>query len=923
MSGPRVLVVASDTVREAVASELDGTVPDLSVVTAQLGEHTETDGVDCVVVAAGEEGLAVADAVDSSLPVFLFPAAGSEQLAGEAMAAGVTGYVSRQRDDPYAVLVDRIRQAVTGEGDTHTRDVAELEEAVETILENVPLVFFAFDEDGVFTRSQGRSLDKLGLEPGEAVGESVFDLFADNPTILDHCERALSGEQVTATVELGTTVFETWYHPLREGGDVVGVVGHAYDITERTAREQDLRRKTRAIESAPIGIVMTDPNQPDNPILYANDRFVEMTGYSRDEAYGRNCRFLQGERTAAESVRQLREAVAAREPTTVELRNYRADGTEFWNRVSLSPVFDDSGELVNFVGFQQDVTRQRRRGRQMQVFNRILRHNLRNRLMVARARVGDLAQYADDDTADEALSALGDVYSLGENGRKLTRAMTLTDRSREVEMTSYLSELVSQFELEYPDASVTVEESDEAVLTVFPNLELAVHELLENAVVHGGVQPRVILGVEADTESVRIHVRDTGPGLSHQERAILVDGSEAPLIHGSGLGLWMVYWTVQSNSGSIDVSVDESGTTVTVTLPRSNGERTVPTETVSQRELQQARDRFQTIFDEVFSGLIIVDDQGRYIEGNQAATDLFGRSDRALLGRSLDEFVVDTNFERVVRDARTDDRERVEMRLDSGDGDERIVECSVSPGITPGQHLVALHDVTVREHRNERLDQFASAVSHDLRNPLNVATKQLELAREDRDSEHLEHVERAHRRMDELITDVLSLARAGRAVGEPEYFDLGDTVIACWTNVDADQATLTVETDGLVYADHNRFRQLVANLLRNAVEHGPAGSQTHSDSAVEHDTRVSIAVGTLEDEDGIYVADDGAGIPAEKRDTVFESGFSTREDGTGFGLAIVRDIAQAHDWRIRVTESADGGARFEITGMEITPTGGD
>lgn len=122
------------------------------------------------------------------------------------------------------------------------RELAKLEETMETIFSNVPIAIFALDEEGVFTRLQGHALEAVGFGPDEAIGQSMFDLFADRPDIVDHCERALDGEQVTATVEIGDTVFESWYQPVREEGEVVGVVGHSYDITERTKQDRELKR---------------------------------------------------------------------------------------------------------------------------------------------------------------------------------------------------------------------------------------------------------------------------------------------------------------------------------------------------------------------------------------------------------------------------------------------------------------------------------------------------------------------------------------------------------------------------------------------------------------------------------------------------------------------------------------------------------
>jgi len=203
--------------------------------------------------------------------------------------------------------------------------------------------------------------------------------------------------------------------------------------------------------------------------------------------------------------------------------------------------------------------------------------------------------------------------------------------------------------------------------------------------------------------------------------------------------------------------------------------------------------------------------------------------------------------------------------------------------------------------QNDRLEEFASIVSHDLRNPITVAEGRLELAATECDSEHLEHVGRAHKRMRTLIEDLLALAREGETVTDFEAVGLTALVEGCWANVKTDNATLVTNTERAVQADKSRLKQLFENLIRNAIEHG--------------DGDVTVTVG--ETDAGFYVEDDGDGIPADERETIFETGYSTREDGTGFGLSIVQRIVEAHEWEIDVTDGDEGGARFEITGVEF------
>ena len=211
------------------------------------------------------------------------------------------------------------------------------------------------------------------------------------------------------------------------------------------------------------------------------------------------------------------------------------------------------------------------------------------------------------------------------------------------------------------------------------------------------------------------------------------------------------------------------------------------------------------------------------------------------------------------------------------------------------------------KRKNERLEQFTSFVSHDLKNPLNVADLRLELAMEDCDSEHLRDVAVALDRMETLTDDLLTLAKAGQHVDDVESIHLATLARTCWQTVQTADADLVVDADLTVLADRTRLKQLLENLIRNAVAHGTSDAE-------EGESDVTVTIGALAG--GFYVSDNGRGIPEADRDSIFEHGYSTADGGTGFGLAIVADIVEAHDWSIMVTDSDAGGARFEITGVE-------
>ena len=332
---------------------------------------------------------------------------------------------------------------------------------------------------------------------------------------------------------------------------------------------------------------------------------------------------------------------------------------------------------------------------------------------------------------------------------------------------------------------------------------------------------------------------------------------------------------------------------------------------------ERERDRFEQLLDAVPVPVVLSefsDGDPLVKQTNSAFRERFGFEADRLVGSSLDAFIVDdgdadaaSEINDRIRNGRRVHREVV-RRTASGQRRTFLLVATHLSGDDRDEALGAYLDITDRKRaeeqlrrKNRQLEEFAEVVSHDLRNPLNTASGHLEMIEPVREGDpHMEAVANAHARMEDLIANILSLAKQGQLIDGKEPVELGAFVSDCWQTVATRDVTLRNEASGTVRADPSRLRQLFGNLFRNSVEHGGRDA--------------SVTVGDLPD--GFYVEDDGPGIPEDERDDVFESGHTTAATGTGFGLAIVREIVEAHGWTVAVTDGETGGARFEFTGVD-------
>lgn len=310
------------------------------------------------------------------------------------------------------------------------------------------------------------------------------------------------------------------------------------------------------------------------------------------------------------------------------------------------------------------------------------------------------------------------------------------------------------------------------------------------------------------------------------------------------------------------------------------------------------------------AAIVATDRERRVRVWNEAAADLFGWQPAEIrgevcpltptAGESLDDAVeraLDGECVAAVP-AVVPDRDGIEHRLD-------VTVTPLCPDGTDPDGVVTTFTETTRERtlqlerRIDHLESFADTVAHDLRGPLNAATSSVTLARDsDCPDEHLDRAKRCLDRIEAIIDDLLALSRDGDRSPAPTDVWLSNVVEDAWLAVEEPDSHLLIDEDVCLRADRGQLRQLLANLLRNAVEHAT--------------DEVTIRTGALADRTGFYVADDGPGVPASRHDTIFEYGYTSDEDGTGYGLTIVERIADVHGWTVDVADSQYGGARFEL-----------
>jgi PAS domain S-box-containing protein len=363
--------------------------------------------------------------------------------------------------------------------------------------------------------------------------------------------------------------------PIRsDSGAVTHYLGYQQDITPEKRYEQDLTLFEQQAEGSDKAIIITDSN---GTIEYVNPAFERLSGYTASEATGLNPRILKSGQQDEAFYAELWEQITAGEVWEAELTNETKHGELFEVKQKIIPVTNERGDITNFVGIEQDITEERLTTQTLEVVNRILRHNLRNSLNVidGHAELLESDEMDPDARAASIAKIRKEATSMREIAEKTARINEIRDPIENDHQWGQLDieSLVESHRSQYPDAELALAvEGDGLIRVRSPDLlAMAIDEAIENAIKHADHSPP---GVEitvqrvSDPDTVRVAVADDGPGIPDIERQVIESGTETPLNHSLGVGLWVMEWAATTLGGELTISdAEPRGSVVTFHLP--------------------------------------------------------------------------------------------------------------------------------------------------------------------------------------------------------------------------------------------------------------------------------------------------------------------------------------------------------------------
>jgi len=461
-------------------------------------------------------------------------------------------------------------------------------ELLDLLVEQAQDGLYTLDENGVIDFCNESLASMLDYERDELIGRHASVTMAEGQ--LEKGQRTV--QYLQTTDEESTTVdmtfvdrhgerFEVSIHYTllpSEDGNYAGLMGVARDITERKERERTLEQYRTLVESAGDPMYVLDSA---GRIELLNEPMAAFFGREKRAVIGQDINTLLPDENRERGDEALKSILRDEEKRFESFESWLTDaeGNQRRYEVTIGAIYDD-GEFVGSVGTLRDITERERRREELdllrQVFARVLRHNLRSELSIIMGNTEVLHGDLDGTAAELAETVIerGEVLEATATKARAIEDVLDSETGRTTQpLRRTIGYAVDAVEQSYPDATITVDTPTSLSVRAHPKLSLAIENLVENAVEHGAPltdrdgSPDAAVEAVADDDRVVLAVHDGGEGVPDSELAVLERGSETPLKHGSGLGLWLINWIVERSGG--DLSFEHDGTAVaSVTLER-------------------------------------------------------------------------------------------------------------------------------------------------------------------------------------------------------------------------------------------------------------------------------------------------------------------------------------------------------------------
>ncbi|EMA39509.1 signal-transducing histidine kinase [Halobiforma nitratireducens JCM 10879] len=349
----------------------------------------------------------------------------------------------------------------------------------------------------------------------------------------------------------------------------------------RRERELDTQNELyRAVLAASFDFVYR--MDPDGRLTFVSPSVEDALGYEPEALVGDRADRLTPTNEASDQAHRYLDDVLDGE--SLQIQDFQLehhDGKRVYADIRVVPIYEPgiseeertAETIVGAQGMVRETMERHRRESLISVINRVLRHNVRNKLTIINGYAGRLSNDLDGKAAtnaDQIVDTADSLIELTESAREIAQVRSESYKLESHNVVPILDGVVTEIEEQYPNASISVDTPESAVAQTLPKIETAFVELLDNAAKHSGESPSIDLEVAVGTEWVTVTIADDGPGLPENERQALSVGTEEPLAHGSGLGLWLIYWVVTTLDGDIEVLEADQGTTVTINLPKSD-----------------------------------------------------------------------------------------------------------------------------------------------------------------------------------------------------------------------------------------------------------------------------------------------------------------------------------------------------------------